>query len=159
MTVLRYKAKCIEDGKWYEGSLLRYEDGRARIIPTGTDIFCLEKDDRVIQVVAPYVAPESICLCTEVADKNGNLIYENDYFRIDLYDENVENIAVIVFNNGAFFVEWYGDTGEVVLDKDNNKTVLYECIDTNSWDDEEHIITESEIAGNIIDGYPAEGMK
>ena len=84
---------------------------------------------------------------------------EFDIVEVDLYDENVENIAVIVFNNGAFSVEWYGDTGEVVLDKDNNKTVLYECIDTNSWDDEEHILTESEIAGNIIDGYPAEGMK
>lgn len=43
MREILFKGKRLDNGEWIIGHLLRYDDGRARIVPNNTDIFCFEK--------------------------------------------------------------------------------------------------------------------
>lgn len=70
-----FKAKRVDNGEWVQGSLV-YDnrDKMYRIITeinysTGT---CLTTDN------APRVDASTICPCTGLKDRNGNLIWEND---------------------------------------------------------------------------------
>ena len=73
-----YRAKRTDNGEWVEGYLV-YDnfDHEYRIVieldySTGT---CFHT------MMAPRVDVSSICQCTELKDKNGNLIWENDICR------------------------------------------------------------------------------
>lgn len=55
MREILFKGKRLDNGEWITGHLLRYDDGRARIVPNNTDIFCFEKDESIIQTVAHRV--------------------------------------------------------------------------------------------------------
>ena len=70
-----FKAKRVDNGEWVEGALV-YDnrDKMHRIVieirySTGT---CITADN------APRVDSSTICQCTGLKDKNGELIWEND---------------------------------------------------------------------------------
>lgn len=97
MREILFKGKRLDNGEWIIGHLLRYDDGRARIVPNNTDIFCFEKDESIIQTVAHRVAPETVRQYTNFIDKNGKKIFEGD--------------ILSVCNSKAFLfvVEWNGN--------------------------------------------------
>lgn len=68
-----FKAKRLDNGEWVIGGLVRYGfTGREKyyIVPSyASDLYALEID------------PSTICWCTGLKDKNGNLIWENAYNR------------------------------------------------------------------------------
>lgn len=69
-----FKAKRVDDGEWVTGSLITCEDGTCKIATS-----CLEgKADEPILVCAYDVDRDTICQCTGLKDKNGNLIWKND---------------------------------------------------------------------------------
>lgn len=74
-----FKAKRLDNGEWVEGFYfcMTHPDGRHThhfIIPLGADL-SLGTPVEKIQV---EVDPATICQCTELKDKNGKLIWEND---------------------------------------------------------------------------------
>lgn len=76
-----YRAKRIDNGEWVIGN--RIDDGVTGQVFIHTVGNSVNESDKVgeegcLQFVAFEVAPATICQCTGLKDKNGNLIWEND---------------------------------------------------------------------------------
>ena len=72
-----YRAKRTDNGEWVEGCLLNIDDSEYRIATS-----CLQGDVKELLNVCAYEVDQStICQCTEINDKNGKLIWENDICR------------------------------------------------------------------------------
>lgn len=101
-----FKAKRLDNGEWVKGHLV-YDnrDKMYRIIieidySTGT---CITADN------APRVDSSTICQCTGLKDKNGELIFENDIIeRLDIHDIKEPSIGIIEYDveNTSFLIHW-----------------------------------------------------
>lgn len=101
-----FKAKRLDNGEWVKGSLV-YDnrDKMYRIIieidySTGT---CITADN------APRIDSSTICQCTGLKDKNGELIFENDIIeRLDIHDIKEPSIGIIEYDveNTSFLIHW-----------------------------------------------------
>ena len=77
-----YRAKRTDNGEWVEGCLLIIDDSEYRIATS-----CLQGDVKELLNVCAYEVDQStICQCTEINDKNGKLIFENDVVKGKYYD-------------------------------------------------------------------------
>lgn len=130
MREILFRGKRLDNGEWITGHLLRYGDGRARIVPNNTDIFCFEKDESIIQTVAHRVDPKTVGQYTGFVDENGRKIFDGD--------------ILSVYNSKAFLfvVEWNG-----------NQYVL-KCTSNGVSDNILNVIEspeDVEVVGNIYD--------
>ena len=119
-----YKAKRIDNGEWVNGSLVSTpkadEEFKAIIIPLDDNGEYTEGiDDECLGFEFWYKVDENtLCQCTELKDKNGKLIWENDIVRVkhtDGQEEYQENAKVSYTKRGfsPFSWEYYCDGCDV----------------------------------------------
>ena len=78
------KAKSIENGEWVYGYYVVYHD----YLEDERAIHVIYKQDALLYPMGDSdkwdcVIPDTVCRCTGVKDKNGKLIFENDYVRTE----------------------------------------------------------------------------
>lgn len=126
-----YRAKhSLNSKKWHIGNLVEEPDG-----------LYLRDNKNNIMV---YIQDEStICQCSGLKDKNGNMIWENDI--VDLYDRNTDYKwrAVVRFGNPNYEYTW-GWQLEPIGKCEANTDIL--C-----WIEMEESGATCEVIGNIFD--------
>ena len=108
-----YKAKRTDNGEWVIGGLVRYGfTGREKyyIVPSyASDLYALEID------------PSTICWCTGLQDKNGELIWENDIVFVSDADgcsgQMDTGVGKISFIEGLWYIEGRVQNGLYDIDK------------------------------------------
>ena len=81
-----FKAKWIDNGEWVIGYLHRLSERHPPFIMLRKYGESYEVDEH------------TICQCTGLKDKNGNLIWENDVVRIK-YDDDFSEVGWIKYSN------------------------------------------------------------
>ena len=147
-----FKAKRIDNGEWVVGYITRYgHTGKEKyyIIPSyASDLYAIEVD------------PSTICQCTGLKDKNGNLIWENDI--VDFLGHK----GLVKYECGSFgigfkkTIDWEEITS-YIMPITGCENALYACENDNyisiweiywNFNDEDDSVNTVEVIGNIFDG-------
>lgn len=118
------KAKRIDNGEWIVGYLYRLSENNPPFI-------MLRKYGESYEV-----NEHTICQCTGLKDKNGNLIWENDIVKClyNSYGENGVYIGKVIYredtccfvdaNSESTDYEWWEEEKEVIGNIFDNKELL-----------------------------------
>lgn len=106
--IIKFKAKCLDNGEWVEGDLLHAE--------TLAFITWFENGFRKLE----KVDPSTICQFTGLKDEDGTEIWEHDILK------NLSMTNEVIFRNGSFIiVEDYDDD---IVEISLSNCVLYDNI-------------------------------
>lgn len=86
-----FKAKRVDNGEWVQGALVY--DNRDKMYRIVVEIHC-STGTCITTYNTPRVDSSTICQCTGMTDKNGNLIWENDILMC--YD-NADNLVKVAY--------------------------------------------------------------
>lgn len=120
------KAKRIANGDWLVGYVVKYGyTGREKyyIVPSyASDLYAIEID------------PSTICQCTGLKDRNGNLIWENDIIECKNRKHNFQTQ-----------IEWDAYCAGFIFQDTETSAVGLDAITANG------LYSESKVIGNIFD--------
>lgn len=119
---IKFKAKQLNSGKWFEGDLVRLGN---RVCIGGDHI----KDG------ITDVDPSTVCMFTGLKDCEGNEVWEGDILQ-DVDDDNIK--YVVTFNEGTFLARKEGFYIGIPL---------HECVGSLGND----VITYAKVVGNKFD--------
>ena len=85
-----FKAKRLDNHDWILGFLSVHKTGKYFIRPIGGSALSSEEVD-----------PTTICQCTGLKDKNGNLIWENDIVEIGEHEDTVNGLYKVIYCENA----------------------------------------------------------
>lgn len=135
-----FKAKRMDNGEWVFGGLSYCEKTNAYFITN------MGKDHISYIGFHQEVDPESICQCTGLKDKNGNLIWENDivsckhekYIGIDVLDSKMHKYTR---NYAIEFENTFCNYGLRFI----NKSIHFRCTQATLC------THDCEVIGNVFD--------
>lgn len=134
MREILFKAKRKDNGKWAEGSLMRYKDGNSFI--------CCE--DYIPDVMNKYdVIDSSVCQYTGLTDSNGEKVFEGDILEFEDKASKIEWKGVVLFGNPNKEYTWGWQIKRVSGDDANTDILL--------WFDMEECRVYSKVVGNIYE--------
>ena len=84
-----FKAKRVDDGEWIVGYLYRLSENNPPFIMLRKYGESYEVDEH------------TICQCTGLKDKNGNLIWENDIVEIGEHEDTVNGLYKVIYCENA----------------------------------------------------------
>lgn len=133
-----FRGKRIDNGEWVIGNCI--DDGVTGQVFIHTVGNSVNESDKVgeegcLQFVAFEVAPATICQCTGLKDKNGNLIWENDIVFVSDADgcsgQMDTGVGKISFIEGLWYIEGRVQNGLYDIDKCFQIKVVGSEIDDN----------------------------
>ena len=122
-----FRGKRIDNGEWVIGNCI--DDGVTGQVFIHTVGNSVNESDKVgeegcLQFVAFEVAPSTICQCTGLKDKNGKLVWENDF--VEYRDCTTERYVVAYENDKACFE--YQQYGCSIMNFDEMSSVEVEVV-------------------------------
>lgn len=85
-----FKAKRLNNEEWVTGSLITCEDGTYKIATS-----YLDSDANMAILICAYdVDKDTICQCIGMKDKNGKLIWENDFLEYELGGVRIDSVKI-----------------------------------------------------------------
>lgn len=99
-----FKAKRVDNGEWVQGVPFEIEGKTVILIKDNENLLrthYLEENMWTAEIYAIEIDPPTICQCTGLKDKNGELIWENDIMVAHLDDDYPEDETYIR-------IMWYG---------------------------------------------------
>lgn len=117
MREILFKAKRLDNGEWVEGFLYIRKDGVSEI-----NYYNKELD---VERYTHEVDPNTICQFTELTDKNGNKIWENDI----VVDDIILGTVVWDVKNARFVINDINDDYQDYSDWWNEVGVIGDIFD------------------------------
>lgn len=156
------KAKRKDNGEWVQGVPFEIE-GKTVILINDTENLLrthyLEENMWTSEIYAIEVDPSTICQCTGLKDKNGNLIFDGDIVEL------LGHRGVIEYVCGGFGIGYRKniDWEEIqanIMRVTGCENILYACENDNyislweiywNFNDEDNYLTTVEVIGNKFD--------
>ena len=142
-----FRGKRIDNGEWIVGDLIQNKFLRGMRSWISSEKYDPKRLRKISKNMAQWrsveVDPSTICQCTGLKGKNGNLIWENDIVKCVDENNDIEFTAIIEFGNPNGLYSWGYQLQHIKGDEPNLDILL--------WVDMEEAGATCKVIGNKFD--------